>query len=242
MSGIEQQIAQWRVELAQSQSLTPSDLDELESHLREEIANFQPMGLSQPEAFLLARHRLGEPHRLANEFSKVNGNPRRLERLTWIVLGACLYMVGALLAGSVSQWGIVVAAQLGLRGYGLGVVALAAQAAALIGLIGWMGITFSRSAGNGSGVPSAWLSGYRLVLLLMAFAGVNVALVAAQGLPRLMTIRQLGVTDFGQIAFIAHYANTVWWVLGPLVLAGMAITLRARGRRWRGAGTACPSE
>lgn len=49
-----------------------SDIDELEDHLREEIASLMQNSLSEEEAFLIAVRRIGNPPSLSNEFRKIN--------------------------------------------------------------------------------------------------------------------------------------------------------------------------
>lgn len=54
-SAVEHQIEQWRKALATSEAFGTSDLDKLESHVREEMDRLQPLGLSNTESFLVAR-------------------------------------------------------------------------------------------------------------------------------------------------------------------------------------------
>jgi len=70
MSDVEQRIANWRTDLTESQALSPSDMDEMENHLREEVTNLQTTGLSPTEAFLVAQYRLGETDALAISFKQ----------------------------------------------------------------------------------------------------------------------------------------------------------------------------
>ena len=59
MFNLNEKIIKWRSNLAQSETLAVSDLDELENHLREEIEQLTTLKLSDEEAFLVASHRLG---------------------------------------------------------------------------------------------------------------------------------------------------------------------------------------
>jgi hypothetical protein len=68
MSDIERQIEQWRIGLAASELLGNSDVSELENHLREEMEQLKTSDLSDEEAFLIARRRLGDTEALAAEF------------------------------------------------------------------------------------------------------------------------------------------------------------------------------
>ena len=52
----------------------PTDADELESHLREQIADLEAAGLAEDEAFLIAVKRLGQVDQLTAEFAREHGD------------------------------------------------------------------------------------------------------------------------------------------------------------------------
>lgn len=56
----------------------PVPLEELESHLRDEIERQMKSGLKEQDAFNFAAHKFGECNNLKREFSKVEGYRRRL--------------------------------------------------------------------------------------------------------------------------------------------------------------------
>lgn len=67
---VETQLAQWRSYLAADPALAASDLDELESHLGDQIDDLTAVGLSGEEAFLIAVRRLGRTDELSREFAR----------------------------------------------------------------------------------------------------------------------------------------------------------------------------
>ena len=79
MFDLEEAIAAWRE--SASASVDPDKLEELESHLRDDIAAREESGLPVEEAFVLAHHRLGDLGMLEREFAKDEGGrvtePRR---------------------------------------------------------------------------------------------------------------------------------------------------------------------
>jgi len=79
---LNQQLGRWRHELAE-QGVRAAEANELESHLHESTADFQTRGLSEEEAFWIARHRLGSAPDLAEQFAKVD--PARVwrDRIFW---------------------------------------------------------------------------------------------------------------------------------------------------------------
>jgi hypothetical protein len=66
---IEEQIEQWRTYLGRRRAISPGDVEELEDHLRDQIATLLEGGLSEDEAFLVAVKRMGAQDAIANEFA-----------------------------------------------------------------------------------------------------------------------------------------------------------------------------
>jgi hypothetical protein len=71
---IDRMIGEWRSHWLGSGAVSDSEIDELEDHLREEIASLSGKGLSDEEAFLIAVRRMGNLPSLAKEFRKINPN------------------------------------------------------------------------------------------------------------------------------------------------------------------------
>lgn len=67
---MEQQIAEWRLALLKSRTVTESDADELEAHLREQTIDLEAAGLTPDESFLIAVRRLGTVDRITAEFAR----------------------------------------------------------------------------------------------------------------------------------------------------------------------------
>jgi len=67
---LETQIGRWRGYLQRRQAISPADLDELEDHLREQIADRRATGLDEEEAFLVAIRRIGNLDALSREFAR----------------------------------------------------------------------------------------------------------------------------------------------------------------------------
>ena len=72
MSGLEAEISEWRAFVAQSSAVDGRDIDELEDHLRAQVADLTAMGLSDDEAFLVAVKRIGTLNELSREFAREN--------------------------------------------------------------------------------------------------------------------------------------------------------------------------
>ncbi len=60
MATVESQIAEWRAYVASAPGVNGRDVDELEDHLRHQIAELNAAGLTDDEAFLVAVKRMGD--------------------------------------------------------------------------------------------------------------------------------------------------------------------------------------
>src|SRR5688500_12665578 len=69
-NSLEGQIEQWRSYLRRRQAIRPVDAEELEDHLRGEVAALRGAGLSGDEAFLVAVKRMGALDAISNEFAR----------------------------------------------------------------------------------------------------------------------------------------------------------------------------
>jgi hypothetical protein len=86
-NNLEQLLQDWREELAQSPTLKPENVEELELHLRDSIGALQAVGLSETEAFTVAASRLGKRGVLENEYGKINRRNLWLHRVLWMLIG-----------------------------------------------------------------------------------------------------------------------------------------------------------
>src|SRR5205807_1593017 len=69
---LEEQIAQWREYLRRRQALHGPDVEELEGHLRDQLAALTAAGLAGDEAFLVAVKRMGSLDALSREFARAH--------------------------------------------------------------------------------------------------------------------------------------------------------------------------
>jgi hypothetical protein len=67
---LEKQIQAWRGHLRGSRAISASDADELEDHLREQVATLGERGLADDEAFLVAVKRIGAIDALTREYAR----------------------------------------------------------------------------------------------------------------------------------------------------------------------------
>src|SRR6476659_6894724 len=70
MESVEIQIAEWRAYVENASGVNGHDVDELEDHLRHQIAELNAAGLTADEGFLIAVKRLGDVDALSREFAR----------------------------------------------------------------------------------------------------------------------------------------------------------------------------
>jgi hypothetical protein len=70
VDAVESQIAEWRAYVEKAPAVNGRDVDELEGHLRDQIAELDAAGLSADEAFLIAVKRMGDVDALSREFAR----------------------------------------------------------------------------------------------------------------------------------------------------------------------------
>ena len=72
MESVESQIAEWRAYIVDAPGVNGTDVDELEDHLRHQIAELSAAGLTADEGFLIAVKRLGDVDGLSREYAREN--------------------------------------------------------------------------------------------------------------------------------------------------------------------------
>jgi len=93
MRDLEKQIADWRRTMAKAADRRRELLDELETHLREEVERLVRSGIPPDKAFEMALSKLGAPSAVAMEYDKLTAN----RRIWWPVKVVRGYAVAAVL-------------------------------------------------------------------------------------------------------------------------------------------------
>ena len=109
---LEAQIAQWRSWLRRRPAIRPADVEELEGHLRDQVAALAAAGLAADEAFLVAVKRMGNLDAVSREFAREHS-----ERL-WKQLVAAPEPAQARPADGLAGETLVVVGSGGCRGAG----------------------------------------------------------------------------------------------------------------------------
>src|SRR5438477_9844694 len=87
MFELEKAIAEWRQQMVAAGIKKGEALDELESHLRDDIQQQVQRGLTKEEAFEMAVERIGAAQALKSEFAKAGGRTGFLGMLKGFLTG-----------------------------------------------------------------------------------------------------------------------------------------------------------
>ena len=96
MFDLERAVTNWRKQMLAAGTMGPSTLNELESHLREEIDELVKSGVDGARAFDRAVANIGEARPIAAEFTKANLDSHRRPVAIWGL--AALWMAGCLIS------------------------------------------------------------------------------------------------------------------------------------------------
>ena len=230
MFDLNQAIDNWKQQFRCHEACNKSDIDELESHLWDEIDILMTRGLSAGEAFHIASVRLGNPDRISCEYSKINIGAIWIRRLFWMVIGAVGWFMIRNMAGIFSAAGMVAAYGAGLNIRSLGYIKIVLDFALTAGVLSLLYFTFikGRTGSVLTGIqklitrPSGHLViGLVLVLLMLLLYIGNLILMP------LMQARTFGAPDYGRIMLIQNYYQLVASMLFPFLLAiGLVLKLR----------------
>lgn len=143
MFNLEKSITDWRRQMVAAGLKTGRRLDELESHLREEISALKSAGASEDVAFEQAVARLGGPHSVYTEFNKI-----RVGHIWPVKIGWALWLAATLLLAGGLMRGLLLAGRLNflLGAHILSIIA-GYGGAMLLGGFGILYVVWGRSGG-----------------------------------------------------------------------------------------------
>jgi len=202
---LDTQIDLWRAHMERHATITTTDVDELEDHLRGHIESLTAAGLSDDEAFLVAMKRLGSQDDIAREFARENS--KRLWKQ--LVLGAS---EDDARKGGATGW---------LPAVLFAVVGAVLVRLPLFGNInGWAGESYARAAGV------IGLAAVLAYLLWRNAPGRTLTVAVAGGMAALAGLALMYPLRSGGDAFIStalHVPVAAWLLVG----------LAYAGDRWR---------
>lgn len=199
----------WRI-LLRSYSLGTQEVQELELHLLDTMESLKPAKLSPAESFLVARHRLGRPEILAEQYRLANPLNVWKERGLWMVIGVLLFWMAGTVANLASLFTLVVGNRWTNDGLMLGFLGLAAQGItlALGGLLLWRGVKSRHFVAPG------------MVVLIKFFVSVLIAVVILQSCHWIIS-SWAAVTSSPRT--LAGFYMIVSGYSGPLMVIGLGV-------------------
>jgi hypothetical protein len=169
MFDLEQQIDRWKSAFAKKRACSRDELEELESHLREQFAALVAAGLSHEAAFRESVSRLGNPDQLCGEFAK---NERPLLWDSVALRGNSVVVALAGLAAAVFGVAVWVQRQDGLLGAHVSSITFAYIVGLLLALVGTYAIFRSASVKRGQAQFRDRFAGHcRTLLSIIAMGG-----------------------------------------------------------------------
>ena len=227
MFDLNKEILEWRSSLSESAPLDEPTVNELESHLREEIDSLTSLNLSEEESFWLARKRLGGAGDRSSEFAKINRSAVLRGRLFWMAAGILAYMLAIQIGGAASRLSVLFAGLGGLRGPGLGLVAVVSELL-VPGFILYLTYRAHRRICNSHGL-SRWADestnttalSAGLVVLFIVVGLTATEMVGAAG-----TVRLIGAREYARAALGSNFTHLGLRLLLPVVMVLMMVLLR----------------
>lgn len=213
----------WRESVSATSALPWTDLDELEQHLRDSVANLQQRGLALEEAWWIARRRLGASADLAVEFGKVHPEWGWKRPLIWMGAGWLAVTLASGLAKALASLGLMAVWAIqplgsiaGLAGVSQSFVRVLTSAGILA--LGWR--LRSRFVEVGHWVekgPGANSFARALLVILLPLLGVSALQMGTEiGAVRFISPSALGNLFYGQSVggMFAYLLLPVLWAWG----------------------------
>jgi len=219
--------AEWLGDLRQSGSFEDSDLEELESHLRDEIEQLMDHGLSLKEAFWIATSRVGNREELPDEYAKTNTQAVWRHRFLWMAVGILAYLVLNHFIWLLAYGTTLVTVSFGVRSYPATIFSLSVQVLLACGALASAYFILSRDRfGVTSRFRKARRSRPRIIVFYaipVALLGILIALWCAAGpilLPLLADSERLSTTWEA-----TYWGSQAFPILFAVSLAGIAFVL-----------------
>ncbi|MEM7391319.1 MAG: permease prefix domain 1-containing protein, partial [Verrucomicrobiota bacterium] len=134
-------------------------MEELESHLREDIVRWTQTGLSEQEAFLVATSRLGDPVELSEEFAEADASTLWRHRLYWMAAGVFAWFAAGWLTDLFVATTTGLAVGLGVQsGTVLGLSSFGARVLTLIAVVWCASYVYHHGIPTGTSRWSRFLS------------------------------------------------------------------------------------
>ncbi|MHC4927581.1 MAG: hypothetical protein ACYTER_09720, partial [Planctomycetota bacterium] len=199
------------------------DVDELESHLRDEVDSLMLSGLSDEEAFMISAHRIGDQQTVGAEFAKVNPSLAWRRRAFWMFFGILASMVVSGIANVCSQGSAALLTWLNVHVHGMYetnftsmLIHVGVFGVLLFGVIVGLGLFAKRIKRRLSMSLALVFCFVTIFILKVASFAVNVAVMNV-----------FGMETFSQISLGSRCAIFAWNIFWPLIVVIMLFVFRS---------------
>ncbi len=224
MFDLNSEITGWCNKLAESRTLNTDDVEEIQAHLNDQVEQLSATGLTDEEAFIVTKHRLGSPALLTAEFAKVNPSRQWSYRFFWMIAGimgfAAINNLASLVVTAFSFFGTLA----GFQARTLGFAGITAKTmillAVLIVVLRYCSPTRSSKHDSRIKTPT------RMTIVLL-FALMIILFVARMFAPALAA-RVMSASEYGQVHLIFSYYSLAYAVIVYPIMAGLLFWLRKR--------------
>jgi hypothetical protein len=121
---LKENIKIWKSELSQNSNMTKDNIDELESHLHDEIDELLLIGLSIEESLLIAKSRIGNTKELTTEYGKVNKEIYLRNKIIPYLKGILLFIAFTAITNLISNISLLIANRIGINSENLNYVSI----------------------------------------------------------------------------------------------------------------------
>jgi hypothetical protein len=213
MFTVEQAVENWKNDLRQKQTLMETDIEELESHLREEMERLTPLGLTEEEAFVIAARRIGDTTQMAAEFAKVNTAAIWKTRFLWMVVGVLILRILSSCANFLSTAGVFLGHQFaGISWLTAGILSVAVQTMILLVLFYIFYVMAVKTSLFHQIRKRSAVITMVVVFVLSSLLGASSSFFC-----QVFLARYCGVEQMGQFAVGSSYSSVATAILWPIL-------------------------
>ena len=236
MFDLSKSTADWLGDLRLSEALEETDLEELESHLKDEIEQLMDKGLSEKEAFWVATSRAGTREELPREYAKVNSRPVWRHRFLWMAVGVLAYLFLSTVIGLLSEGAAVAMVSSGigsdtflLLGAGMdsaALVSFSVQVLLTCAALACLYLALARdSLGFSSRLGKARRSRPRTMILYAAAVALMPLLVMSQLVVHIVMSRWLAEETVQTASVAASWGEFIFSILLAVFLVSIVFVL-----------------
>ena len=224
MFQLEHALQEWTKRFSRMEVMRPSDIVELEQHVRDSVGDLISKGLRQEEAFLIATHRVGGPGSVGLEYGKVNGGYIWRRRLFWMLAGYLFFQVCQLTVAAVASLSQALAASVSGNGATMGYAAVGMKALCWLALAIWLH-RWSVDRNDGHSIDRMWVQPHGALIVGGVVLIAVVATLVICG-SQFTVARIMPVQEYAQAAMISAWGSLLFAMLVPFAFLIVMLTIR----------------